>query len=133
MGLVVTFHLSDIVLGIFISLMVGMLWFKVSYVVGLVAFWLEETWVLRVMFVTVSQFLSGAIVPLEFFPDWMSRWLNYSPFPYLTYVPVQVFLSKYNDPFSQALLIILVWYGVVSLIGHLVWRQGIKNYTAAGV
>ena len=41
---------------------VGVFWFQIQFFLALSAFWLEETWVLRVIFLIVAQFLSGAVI-----------------------------------------------------------------------
>jgi len=119
--------------GIGFSLMMGLFWYQVSFVLGLAAFWLEETWVLRVMFVTIAQFMSGAILPLEIYPDWLVRLLKWTPFPYLTYVPVKVFMGTWNEPLWDGVLTVSVWLGLVGGLSYFVWRRGLRLYTAAGM
>ena len=52
-------------------ILVSMFWFSLQFLTGILAFWLEETWVLRVLLQLIASFLSGAILPLEFFPVWL--------------------------------------------------------------
>ncbi|MFY7930314.1 MAG: ABC transporter permease [Oligoflexus sp.] len=119
--------------GFVFSLLVGFFWYQISFLIGLAAFWLEETWVLRVMFVTIAQFLSGAMMPLEVFPVWLESILQWSPFPYLTYVPAKMFMGEYSGSFAVAALILGLWLAVVSLGVNWVWRRGLRLYTAAGM
>lgn len=119
--------------GFVFSLFVGFLWYQISFVLGLCAFWLEETWVLRVMFVTIAQFLSGSLLPLEIFPDWLVGLLRWTPFPYLTYVPVRIFMGNYEGSLLQATTILGVWLTVISLLLVWVWKRGLRLYTAAGM
>lgn len=122
-----------IALGVGYSLLVGFLWFAVSFLLGLVAFWMEETWVLRVMFLTVASFLSGAVLPLEIFPDWLRALLDYSPFPYMTYVPVKIFMGEYEGSVLFASLIPSFWIALTAGLAALVWKRGLRLYTAAGM
>jgi ABC-2 type transport system permease protein len=115
------------------ALLVGLFWFAVLYGLGLFAFWLEETWVLRVMFVTVSTFLSGAILPLEIYPDWMRQLLAYTPFPYVTFVPVKVLLGEYTGSLPQAALTLCAWTAGAALLAGWIWKRGLRLYTAAGM
>lgn len=108
-------------------------WFQLNFLIGILAFWLEETWVLRVMMVTLSQFFSGALIPLELFPDWLRQLLNYSPFPYLTWVPVKLFSGSYTGPLSQAFALIGIWTLVAFAAARWVWSRGIRAYTGAGI
>lgn len=119
--------------GALFTLGVGFFWFQMNYIIGILAFWLEETWVLRVMVLTVSQFFSGAFMPLEIFPLWLQRALVYTPFPYLTHVPVKLFMGTYTGSLGFAVVSLLFWTAVLLLLGRWLWQRGIKNYTAAGI
>lgn len=119
--------------GFSLAACVGLFWFQANFVIGILAFWLEETWVLRVMLVTLSQFFSGALIPLELFPRALSEALHWLPFPYLTYVPVKVFMGTYIGSLWQAFAVLLLWTLLVFGLARVVWRQGIHNYTGAGI
>lgn len=119
--------------GVALAACVGLFWFQANFLIGILAFWLEETWVLRVMLVTISQFFSGALIPLELFPVPLVQALNLSPFPYLTYVPVRVLMGNYEGSLSLAFGILLLWTLLVFGLARWVWQQGIKNYTGAGI
>ncbi|MBT7609186.1 MAG: hypothetical protein HN576_05485 [Bacteriovoracaceae bacterium] len=111
---------------------VSIFWFAIQYLTGIIAFWLEETWTLRVIFSIISGFLSGAIIPLELFPTKLVEVLSYTPFPYLTYYPVKMFMGEVGF-FPKGYLILGVWLAVIIIINKIVWRKGIKMYTAAGM
>ena len=125
--------LSSLFYGFSFTLCVAVFWFQINFLIGILAFWMEETWVLRVMIVTISQFLSGAIFPLEIFPDALRQALLYSPFPYLTYVPVKLFMGQYTGSLSLAYAMVMLWFGVTLMLSQWLWRQGLKSYTAAGM
>ncbi len=119
--------------GALFSLLVGFFWFAVSYAIGLAAFWLEETWVLRVLFMTVSNFLSGAVLPLEIFPRWIRTLLDYTPFPYVTFVPVKIFMGQATGSLWAASANVLLWTLLAGLLAGAIWKRGITLYTAAGM
>lgn len=125
--------LGDLLMGTGYCLAVALCWFTVQYLMGIFGFWLEETWVLRVMFITVGNFLSGAIIPLDLYPLWLQEALVYLPFPYLTYVPVKIMMGQYEGSLAFALLMILVWTGLFLGLSQYVWRKGVRLYTAAGM
>lgn len=133
LGLLHQWSWSSLVGGTLFSLLMGLFWYQVSYLIGLAAFWLEETWVLRVMFLTISQFLSGAILPLEIYPSWLVDILRWTPFPYLTYAPIKIYMGEYPGSWLEAVGIVSFWLLVSGLMGLLVWRRGVRLYTAAGM
>ena len=113
--------------------LVSILWFSISFILGLVAFWLEETWILRVIFIVIAQFLSGAIVPLEIYPTWLRDVLDYTPFPYMTYVPVKLFMGVYEGSVGAAFAVISFWLIIMVLAAALTWKKGIRMYSGAGM
>jgi ABC-2 type transport system permease protein len=131
-GVLNNFVLSNFLIGVVFCLIVGFFWFSIQYLLGLVAFWLEETWIMRVMFDIVATFLSGGIIPLDLFPSFVARFLEYTPFPYLTYYPVQIFLGNAQG-IGFAAAKILLWTGIIWAINKMVWNKGIRMYTAAGM
>ncbi|MBT3785181.1 hypothetical protein HOF92_09400, partial [bacterium] len=132
MGFLANLHFNALLQGVILTLLVGGLWFTLQYLVGLMAFWLEETWILRVILIIVAQFLSGAILPLELYPKWVQSALLYTPFPYLTYLPARVFMGD-SGLFLSSLLVVGFWTLIMAGICTLVWKRGLRLYTAAGM
>jgi ABC-2 type transport system permease protein len=132
-GILPALALAPLLVGFAYCWLVGAVWFAVQFALGLASFWLEETWVLRAIFVTVSQFLSGAVLPLEVFPDGLRRALVYSPFPYLTWAPVRMFMGEYQGSVPAAFAVLALWLGFFAALAALVWHRGIRLYSAAGM
>lgn len=121
-----------LLLGYLYCLFVSVFWFTLQYLTGILGFWLEETWILRVILQIITGFLSGAILPLDLYPEKFVAILQYTPFPYLTYYPIKIFTGEFSN-FSAAYGIIAFWIVVCALINHLIWKRGIRLYTAAGM
>lgn len=129
----VTFPSWDLfALGVAYTLFISLFWFTLQYLTGVMAFWLEETWILRVMLSIVSYFLSGAIIPLDLYPKWLVDILNLTPFPYLTYYPIKIFMGEVTN-LGLGLGLITFWTIVFAAINHFIWKKGIRLYTAAGM
>ena len=118
--------------GFCLTLVISLFWYTLQYLTGILAFWLEETWILRVILSIVANFLSGAIIPLDLYPPWLVQTLQYTPFPYLVYYPVQILMGE-SVPILQSYLVIGFWTIIVIFCSRLLWRKGIKLYTAAGM
>ena len=124
--------LSLLCAGFAYCLLVGLFWFSLQFLTGILAFWLEETWVLRVLLQLITTFLSGAVLPLEFFPSWLISLLDYTPFPFMVYYPVQIFLGN-QIPWIKGIVVLSSWIMLSVFVNSLVWRKGLRNYTAAGM
>ena len=123
---------STLMLGLAYTLTVSFFWFVVQYFTGLLAFWLEETWILRVILSIVTAFLSGAIIPLDLYPKAFVEFLNYTPFPYLSYYPIKIFMGE-TIPIGMALGTIGIWMAILCTVNHFLWKKGVRLYTAAGM
>ena len=115
-----------------LEMFISVLQFSLQFLSGLVAFWLEETWVLRVLLTIITTFLSGAVIPLDLFPKTFSAILAYSPFPYMVYYPVKVAMGL--APLHLHVFVILTaWALAFAGLNVLVWRRGLRLYTGAGM
>lgn len=124
--------INSLILGLIVSIVVSIFWFIVQYLMGLLSFWLDETWILRVMFRLLASFLSGVIIPLDLYPPTMVKILSYTPFPYLTYYPIKIFMGETQHVYT-ALGILGFWSIVFSFLCLYVWKKGLRLYTAAGM
>lgn len=132
MGILQMPALEVLINGFFYSFFVSFFWFSLQYLTGLIGFWLEETWILRVILDIMTAFLSGAIIPLELYPKWFLNILEWTPFPYLTFYPVKTFMGQ-NSDLGFSYIIVSFWICLFCLINHLIWKKGVRLYTAAGM
>ena len=132
-GLISSFSLAHFLTGALFCIGVALLWFILEFACGLGAFWLEETWIFRLVFELSATLLSGAIIPLEFFPAGLRAALVYTPFPLITSVPVQIMLGTYQGDLTHDSAALLAWIIGFSLFASVLWKRGIRHYVAAGI
>lgn len=118
------------------ALSVGMaaaLQFLMSYILGLVAFWVLEVSTLIFIMYSFEYFLSGTIFPLDILPDSMQPFIKWSPFTYEMFFPVQVGMERIKGAaLWEGLAIQAGWVIAFYIIASLVWRAGIRKYQAVG-
>ena len=117
--------------GIFIF-MVSTFWFFTQLLIGFFAFWLEETWSINISVRFISAFLSGSIIPLDLYPEIMSKILLWTPFPYLIYIPARMLMGEPVDVVFS-LFILFIWILILLFLAQLVWKKGLRLYTGAGI
>ena len=132
-GVVAIHSWTSAVVGLGLTLMVAALWFSLMYTLGLLAFWLEEVWILRVITILVVSFLAGGVIPLDLFSPAFRAALDWTPFPLMTYVPVRIFMGSYTGSVSAAMGLLAFWLVLFIGIAALTWRRGVRLYTAAGM
>ncbi len=125
---------NTLVVFIFLSFLAICLNFLISYLLSCVGFWVDNVWAPRWLFgVIFLEFMSGKYFPLDVLPQPLFKAINWTPFPYLVYFPLQVYLEKVTTLEAfRALLILVVWTLILYKFTRFIWKKGLRNYTAYG-
>ncbi len=115
------------------AVMSSLLFFFLEFAIASFAFWTSESGGPLFCFELFLQFAAGAFFPLDVLPAALRAWLEATPFPYMVYLPVRVFLEKV--PSAEALSLLgreSLWLGAVFVAAMSVWRRGVRSYAAEG-
>lgn len=117
-----------------LSLLAVFLYFFLSFTLSVVAFWTEEVWATRWLFgVIFLEFLAGAYFPLDVLPSWLTRIIYLTPFPYLVFFPLKIWLEQLTTGVVlRAILVCLIWLIFFWWLSTFLWKKGSKNYQAYG-
>lgn len=104
-----------------------------EFIVGMSAFWLEEAGSVRNVNHAAILLFAGELAPLAFFPLWFQETSAYLPFRYFVSFPIDVYLQRV-DGFGilTGVVGMLAWTAVFAIIAMVVWRRGVRRYTAVG-
>ena len=126
---------SPTVLAAFVaSLLMGFLMgFLIESLLGLVSFWFLEVSSLLFVYMMLNYFLSGHMIPLDFFPEPYASWMQAMPLKYLAYVPPAIFLGRYDESeLSGLLLTEAAWIVALLIANRVMLRRGLRRYGAFG-
>jgi len=85
------------------------------------------------LFPALVMILSGTIVPLAFFPDWMQTGLRLLPFAGLADIPYRLYLGLIPPLEAAAALgIQAVWSGLFILLGAAILEKGLNRVVIQG-
>lgn len=86
----------------------------------------------QIMQATVDL-LSGALIPITFFPIILQNIINFFPFSSLIYTPTMIYLGKLTGmELLKALSLQVVWIIILSALAKFMWKMGIKRYESSG-
>ncbi len=118
--------------GFALSLLLAFLiYFGLSYLLGLGAFWMRRITGLRRVRRILVAFLGGSFIPLAFFPSWMQSTSHFLPFQYARSVPILIYLQK--APLAESLLLQLAWVVVLYTIIHFVAKRAVRHFVSVGI
>ncbi|BCJ85103.1 ABC transporter permease [Effusibacillus dendaii] len=70
------------------------------------------------------RFLSGMLIPIWLYPDWMQSFINWLPFQLIFYTPLSIYINRFSgDAIWHAVLQQAVWVVVLYAIVRLLWRR----------
>ena len=111
----------------------SLLFFFLEFLVSSMAFWTSESGGPLFCFELTLQFAAGTFFPLDVLPAAMQRVLQYTPFPYMVFYPINIYLERISVTKSLSVLFIqLAWLSVVLLLCRKAWRAGLDSYSAEG-
>ncbi|GMK39492.1 daunorubicin ABC transporter permease [Paenibacillus sp. CCS19] len=96
---------------------------QINMLTGLFAFFVENNEGMMRMKRVIVDLFSGVVVPIAFFPGWLSAAMQWLPFQAITYLPTAVFTGR--TPLSEAwgvLGVQVIWFVVLLVPILLMWR-----------
>jgi ABC-2 type transport system permease protein len=107
--------------------------FLVEWTLALAAFWTTRVSAINQMYFVAALFLSGQVAPLSLFPHTIKVAAAILPFYWMIGFPVELLLGRLTP--SQAwtgLVAQAVWLAVSLVLVRIVWRAGVRVYSAVG-
>ncbi|MBA2277700.1 MAG: ABC-2 family transporter protein [Chloroflexia bacterium] len=107
--------------------------FLVEWTVALAAFWMTRTMAVNQVFGVLSFFLSGLIAPLALFPAPVQVAAAILPFRWSVAFPVELAQGQLSGvEILLGLLAQVIWIVLAVVLLRLVWRHGVRRYSAVG-
>lgn len=97
------------------------------------AFWFGEVRSLVVSYNLAMLILSGQYIPIRFFPEKILNIINWTPIRYLVDFPVSIATGILPvEERIPGLIASVMWSIILTIIGTIIYRLGIKDYEAYG-
>jgi ABC-2 type transport system permease protein len=111
--------------------------FAISFLLGAtltcVAFWTTRVYALHEFYSAVAVLFGGQFVPLDLMPPLIQGLARYLPFQLLKYFPIQLVLGRLTPgEILSGFALGLAWLGLALALFLLVWRAGVKRFSAVG-
>ena len=105
----------------------------IAYIFGVLCFYTSSGWGLNQLKTTLVSFLSGALLPLAFFPDIFRDIVGYMPFAGMSQNPILILIMEYDYlEAAKVIAIALAWLVVLELVAKLLFSHAIKKVTVQG-
>lgn len=108
--------------------------FTIDFIIGIVAFYTENIWGISTTKDVLVALLSGALIPLPFFPQVLQNVVKLLPFQAIYNVPIQILTNKsfYINDYIFSVGLQLFWLILLWVLGKLMYRHSVKVITVNG-
>jgi ABC-2 type transport system permease protein len=130
-----SYPLTPVTFGLFLFSLIGAfaIRFVSQYGIGLLSFWITQSLAINEMFFAGLLMFGGVIAPLSLFPPAIANWANYLPFRYMLALPAEILLGRLSqDQMIRALFWQGGWLLFWGFLTRLLWKAGVKRYSAVG-
>jgi ABC-2 type transport system permease protein len=106
--------------------------FLISFLIGLLGFWLEDTEAFRWLYTKIIFTIGGMLMPLEMFPKWLEEISRFLPFNLIAYAPAKLFVNFNINLFLTTLFTQIIYIIIFGLIVYLVYSKAIRRVNING-
>ena len=110
--------------------MAVMINYSVDFIVGTICLYTESIWGINIMKQVVVLLLSGATIPIAFFPEPLKTVVYYLPFQSIYNAPLTLLLNA--EDVLKTLGIQLFWCVFMTVISKLFWQVSLRQITVNG-
>lgn len=107
--------------------------FSVAYATALLCFWTQNYMGISWARAAVTNLMSGALIPLQFFPGWLEVIAKVLPFQSMAYTPAMLYLDRFSVRDALlAVLVQLIWVVALWFGAAAAWRAASRRLTVHG-
>ena len=108
--------------------------YSIDFLTGTICLYTESIWGINIMKQVIVLLLSGATIPLAFFPEHLRNIVNCLPFQSIYNAPLSLLLDGQPEPQTvlQTLGIQLFWCVAMLLLSKLFWKVSLRQITVNG-
>ncbi|MDE6004143.1 MAG: ABC-2 family transporter protein [Oscillospiraceae bacterium] len=108
--------------------------YSIDFFVGTICLFTESIWGINIMKQVIVLLLSGATIPIAFFPEPLKTIVYYLPFQSIYNAPLTLLLD--GDPKFETVITILgtqlIWCIVMTVLSTLFWKVSLRQITVNG-
>lgn len=126
-GINLLFFVISVILGVIIN-------YSIDFIVGTICLYTESIWGINIMKQVIVLLLSGATVPIAFFPEPLKTIVYYLPFQSIYNTPLTILLNGNTmlGTVFKTIGIQFIWCITMTAVGKLFWKISLRQITVNG-
>ena len=107
--------------------------YYIDFIVGTICIFTESIWGINIMKQVIVLLLSGATIPVAFFPEGLKTVVYFLPFQSIYNTPLTILIGK--EPIENVLWMMglqLFWVLALGVVSRIFWNRSIRRITVNG-
>lgn len=105
---------------------------QIHYIIGLISFRTIEIAGPYFLINNFTGFMAGSFIPIALLPEIVRNIISFTPFYYVMYYPISVYLEQDSGNMLFALAVIVVWNFLLMLFRKFFYKKMISLYEGVG-
>ena len=106
---------------------------SISFILGMTTFITTNLWGIMQIYQSVFRLLSGALIPLTFFPSIFEKILTFLPFSSLVSAPANILLGVMpSEQVLKVMIVQVVWLIILFLLTNVIWKKVVHRLVVNG-
>jgi viologen exporter family transport system permease protein len=131
----VTYVVTPLNIFLFVLALCGawLMRFMFQFILGLFAFWFSQALVLTDVFWMLFLLFGGGVAPIPLLPEPLRTIALILPFRLMMAFPIEIMLGQLTtDMMAINFALMLMWIFVLLVAHRVIWRRGIRQFSAFG-
>jgi ABC-2 type transport system permease protein len=125
--------LANLPFALLAALGAGIIQFLFCFTLAMMAFWILDIGSVTFIVYSIEFLLGGHIFPIDALPPWLQVICNHLPFAYETYFPAAILIGHVEGPaLLTGFLWQVAWISFFYVLSGMMWKRGLRQYTAVG-
>lgn len=118
------------VVAIFTGFVMRFIWL---WFLGLITFWITRISAVFDLYFAIELLLSGRVVPIDLLPQWAQNVSNWLPYQWSFGFPIELILGRLTVQETLFGFGMQLLWGIIGwILMMILWREGVKKYSAVG-
>ncbi|HSG41631.1 MAG TPA: ABC-2 family transporter protein [Anaerolineales bacterium] len=123
--------------GILLSIPAILLGYMINYLLSgtitSIAFWTTRVYTIHEFYYACILLFAGQFVPLQLMPTVIQNIAKFLPFQLFMYLPIQIIQGNLSmNEILRGYGIGVIWLIFALILFHVIWREGLKRFSAVG-
>ncbi len=129
----ISLSISSVILFVVSVIVSYVINFLIAFTFGIIVFYTKNGFGIMQLKEVVFLLFSGALIPIDFYPQTLKAVIDFLPFKQVVYVPIAILIGRLEGLEAiKAIALQVGWIFIIFLVFNFIWKNAIKKVVVQG-